>query len=155
MPREGGSPEPRFKDEEYANIVREMIHYEDSVLAQRVTWCGTIESLLMTSLGFAWKTASAPFVYVVAGIGIIVAAVTLYASFKTVGTMAKLTNEWEIPRAPFYDGPPVIGMDTRPWSRFFRPSRAIPGTFIILWIAIAVVRIFWPFQLPPDGSVLL
>jgi hypothetical protein len=155
MPRKACDPEPRFKDEEYANIIREMIHHEDSVLAQRVTWCGTIEGLLMTSLGFAWKTASSQFVYVVAGIGIIVAAVTLYASFRTVATMAELTKDWNDRRAEDYDGPPVIGMETHLWSRFFRPSRAIPGTFILLWIAIAVVRFFWPFQLPPDGSVLL
>lgn len=139
------SSQKRMGDNEYAKLVREMIRHEDSVLAQRVTWCGSVEGLLLAALGFAWNSASEWFVIVVGLVGLLVAAVSLYASITTTNTMQGLTDQWNDRKRNDYDGPPVIGREPKNWNRLCRPSRGIPLAFMLLWVAIAIVRHFVPF----------
>ena len=71
-----------LKLDEQAAIIREMIRHEASVLNQRLSWCVTIEGLLLTALAFAWDRAQLLFVLLVCLAGIGISIITLYASWK-------------------------------------------------------------------------
>ena len=131
---------PAYEQKDYADKIREMIRHEDSVLGQRVTWCGTIQGLLLASMGFAWEKAPAGFVYVVSAAGVFIAISTLYASIITVNTMVDLIKKWEGRESLGWAGPPIIGRDARRWNPVFRPSRAIPGAFVLLWPIVSIIR---------------
>jgi hypothetical protein len=64
------------------------------VLNSRLTWCGTIEALLMAGLAFSWATAPSKMVYIISIAGILVGFSTFYATNTAVQTMHELTQWW-------------------------------------------------------------
>ncbi len=84
----------RFATEDDAKIIREMIWHEDNVLNTRLSWCATIEGLLMAALAFGWEKAPSALVILVAGAGVVVGSSTLYATRTAVETMRELTDWW-------------------------------------------------------------
>jgi hypothetical protein len=129
-----------FPDVEDAKIIREMIWHEDLVLNSRLTWCGAIESLLMACLALSWKETA--LVVIISFVGIVVGVSTLYATWTAVDTMRELTEWWSDRTFPSYNGPDVIGHRAHRWRwTILRPSLALPSTFVLLWLAVAIVRI--------------
>ncbi len=131
----------KVTDKEFAEITRQMIRHEDSVLSQRLSYCVTIEGLLLASLGFAWEKAPPEFIYIVCFAGLFVSVSTFYASSFTVKAMSQLVRAWRIRSGnSAYDGPNVVGRDPDEWSAILRPSLAIPGIFFFVWVMIGYVR---------------
>lgn len=140
MPSRDTANADRFPDDQYAAIIRDMIRHEDSVLAQRMTWCVQIEGLLMASLAFAWDKAPSALIYIVCTVGAFVAISALYTGIVAMKTMRRLTEDWKQRCGPDYNGPPVIAREIDNWITFLRPSRAIPGLFVFIWVLIALIR---------------
>lgn len=126
--------------DQQAAVIRQMIRHEDSVLNKRLSWCVTIEGLLLAALAFAWDRAQLLFVLFLCLAGIGISVITVYASRKTIGAMNKLTG-WFTTRFPGYDGPSVIGLAANEWNNLLRPSRGIPYVFGLLWVAVLSLRL--------------
>jgi hypothetical protein len=134
--------EARFADGEDAKIIRDMIWHEDVVLNSRLTWCGTIEALLMAGLAFGWDKAPSAIVYIVAVAGAVVGISTFYATRTAVETMRELTMWWTNNHIDTYRGPDVIGHRVDRWRwKILRPSLALPSVFVCLWVAVLIARV--------------
>jgi hypothetical protein len=125
-------------------VFREMIKTENELIDHRLTWLGIFQGLLLAALGFAWRDNKAgAILFVICALGAIVAVSIGIGTYRANKAIACLTAEWDKLRQgkyPDYCGPDVEGVRSHSgWFWWLMPGYAIPWTFVVGWVAIAVI----------------
>lgn len=126
-----------------AQIIREMIRHENTLINHRITWFSTLQGLLFTALAFSWdKKDAAGLSYVFAVLGILLSISTFYSMRASLAAIKALREWWDNNRGQNYDGPDVIGR--RPDAKslpLLRPYVVFPLSFTIAWSWILAYKI--------------
>jgi hypothetical protein len=134
----------RQRESEHASIIRSMIEHENNLQNYRLTWLMTVQGLLLAGLGFAWdKKDTRELVGVFCLLGILV-SISSWSVLRLSGAAYQdLLDWWKNNKPPNYDGPPIIGHQSRyPFVLWIlRPWRALPWIFVLGWIFVFIFNL--------------
>lgn len=137
--------ESKMLDEsgKYEETVRLMIHRENEIIHQRLTWCITIQGFLFAAVGFSWdKAGSKPFVALICVLGFLLSLILSSTMVGASRATRRLLAWWDTNKPKDYNGPGVIGLEP---YRSGLPSWSGPWTYIsiifaAIWIAVWFIK---------------
>jgi hypothetical protein len=131
-----------------ADVIREMIRHEETLIISRAHWLVTLQAILFAGLAFSWQQDPRLSVTLI-GFGIATALMFIphlrYGNLAIRGLQSWLSSKGY---KAGIDGPAVIGLDDKdvPWIwRVLLKWTALPIFFLLAWFIVAaqwVVREF-------------
>lgn len=129
--------------EQQAETIRAMIRHENELANHRASWLNGVQGLLFTAMAFAWKDVPAHprLMTLLAGIGIVVALLSLVSLGMSTFAITRLLRWWEANKGS-YSGAPVVGAFVNPESLFayLAPWNILPLVFLVAWIFVLVIH---------------
>jgi hypothetical protein len=142
---------PKSRDQ----TLREMIHHEDQLRDDRLSYLLTLNGFLFAALAFGWrvkvKDGSDALVFLLAGVGLVVGLSALAGQITSNAavTLLRMKNEDA--------DPPLVGLTGDEEQKggddgvgdghvngFFKllvPWKVLPGILMLAWAAVVVVRL--------------
>jgi len=131
-------------DREDAKTVRDMIVHESNLMNQRLTWMMQLNGFLFAALAFAWRD-SKQLVPVLAALGISTSMSIMRSLYIAHGVCNALADRWAENKHPQYQGPGVIGHQTKgrlcSWTL---PWFSLPFLLALAWFVVLAVLWLWP-----------
>lgn len=127
----------------YEDTVRLMIHRENEIIHQRLTWCITIQGFLFAAIGFSWdKAGNKPFILLICVLGFLLSLILFFTMAEASRATRRLLDWWDTNKPQDYNGPGVIGGAPH---RSGLPSWSGPWTYIAIifalsWIAVWLIK---------------
>lgn len=123
---------------EREKLARDLIHHEDELINQRLTWMWAMQGLLATAVGLLWPYHWIP-VLLLSTVGLlscVSVGYNLHCSHRAINAIQKYYNDCLRPRMA--DDPhPFVGL-LRKSVRFdfLQPWRFLPPVMSVMWIAM-------------------
>jgi hypothetical protein len=131
-------------NKEDAKTVRDMIVHESNLMNQRLTWMMQMNGFLFAALAFAWRD-STQLVPVLAALGITTSLSIMRSLYIAHSVCNALADQWEKNKHSEYQGPGVIGHQTKKmlWS-WTLPWFSLPFLLALSWVVVLGVLWLWP-----------